>query len=174
MKISLHFLFTMTLFFEMNLQGYQPSRGSELVDEIITKTAKDVKKEFGLQPCGSGASMPGGPIKKINLSFDSRNAYCRNELREFLIKITQKIVHEVNSNEEIQQYLLIRPFNEKNVEIAIFNHDAKGGELFDPYICGAGISPEGLIYRTSDSENPLQYKNRYRESYEEALKLLKK
>ncbi len=173
MKIKACILFILFFGCSSNEYAYQPSRGSVLVHEVLAETAKTVKKEYGLHPCGSGVSMPGGPIRFISICFDSRNAYSRNELRVLLIKIADLMIQEVSKNEEIQKHLLTPPFTAKNVEVIIYNHDAKGYELFDPQICVAEIYPEGLIYRTSDPDNPLRYKNKHRETYEEALELLK-
>jgi hypothetical protein len=173
MKTALVLSLVLILCFAMSLQTYQPDRDEQLVNEIIAKTAKVIKKEYGLQPCGSGASMPGGPIRKINLCFDARSSYTKDQLRELLIKITEKMVSEVNGNEEVQKFLFERPFTEKNVQITIFNYDKDGNKLYDPDICGAQVSAEGLLYLTKDINHQFNYKNEFEESYEAALKLLK-
>lgn len=172
MKKYLSVIMVLILGYIMNLQGYQPSSGGQLVNEIIAKTAEAVKNEYGLQPCGASVSMPGGPIKTINLSFTSYQSYSKDDLRSLLIKIADKVVVEVNKNKEIQKFLLKTPFNEKNVNIVIFNYNEKREKLYDPAICGAQISEDGLMYRTNDIEVKFKYKNEYEETYEEALRLI--
>ncbi len=173
MKIKLGISFILILAFSLKGCGYQIPREERLVDEIIAKTAKAVQKEYGLQPCGSGASMPGGPIRSINICFDSRKLYNKDQLRELLINIAKTMILEVSKNKEIQQFIHSPPFDESNVEIIIYNHGSDGTNKFDPEICVAQIFDAGLVYRTLDPINPLRYKNRYSETYEEALELLK-
>ncbi|MGK5595557.1 MAG: hypothetical protein ACSNEK_09425, partial [Parachlamydiaceae bacterium] len=57
------------------------SRGEELVDKTLAKGAKIIKKKYGLRPAGLGASMPGGPIRKLNLAFQVKGPLSKDELR---------------------------------------------------------------------------------------------
>ncbi len=173
MKIRRYLLLILTLYFKMYGHSYQPSRGSELVHEIIAKTAKSGQKEYGLKPCGSGASMPNGPIKTIRLSFDTRKAHTKDQLRELLINMAQLMVQQVEDNEEIQKFIKNPPFTVNNAEIIIFNHDEKGLQVYDPCIGVAQISNSKLWYVTNDPNGSIKYKNEYEETYEEALELLK-
>ena len=47
-------------------QKYQPSKGEQLVNSILAKTAKIIKDKYNLKPCGEGAAMPGGPIQELH------------------------------------------------------------------------------------------------------------
>ncbi len=152
--------------------AYHPSKGSQLVGNIQTETIKIINKKYSLNCCGSGVAMPGGPILEITLCFQTKCAHTQDQLRELLIKSAQELVNQVNNNEEIQQFLTEPPFSLKNVQIIIFNHDASGRELYDPYLCGGEISNEELKYRSVDINDTFKYNHEYKESYEEALNLL--
>ncbi len=173
MKNIMCFSLSLILLFSTNMHSHQIPHEEKLVDEIIAKTAREVKKKYNLTACGSGASMPGGPIKMIGLSFDTRKSHTKDQLRELLINIAQLMVQQVEDNEEIQKFIKNPPFTVKNAEIIIFNHDEKGLQVYDPCIGVAQISNNKLWYVTNDPNDSFKYKNEYEESYEEALKLMK-
>jgi hypothetical protein len=79
------------------------------------------------------------------------------------------LLHYINENNEIQNFLKEPPFTIRNVEIIIYNHDKQGRSLSDPEISMARISQSILIYRTIDPQDFFKYKNEYEESYDEAL-----
>jgi hypothetical protein len=176
MKTTFYLLITLLIFtgFAMKdkQQGYYPSKGEQLVNDILAKTAKIIKDKYNLKPCGEGASMPGGPIQKLALCFDTKYPYTKEQLRELLIKSAEELLNQVNENKEIIQFLKERPFTIRNVEIIIYNSDKNGLEVFDPGISVARISQGNLIYRTTDVNDTFKYKNEFEESYEEALKAL--
>ncbi len=153
-------------------QEYHPSKGEQLVNSLLAKAAKIIQKKYNIKPCGEGASMPGGPIRKVTLCFDTKRSLTKEQLRELLIKSSAELLRLVNENQEIQEFLKERPFTIKNTEIIIYNHDEKGYGLKDPQISVANISQGQLNYSTIDPEDSFKYKNEYEESYEEALKAL--
>lgn len=173
------FLLVILLFFagfitKDKQQDSYPSKGEQLVNSLLAKTAKIIKEKYNLKPCGTGTAMPGGPIQEVILCFDTKLPYTKNQLRELLIKSAEELLNQVNEDQEIQQFLKYQPFTIRNIEIIIYNNDTNGLEVFDPVISIARISQGMLIYRTTDINDPLQYRNEYEESYEEALKALSK
>lgn len=147
-------------------------KGEQVVNSILAKTAQNVKEKYNLKPCGAGVAMPGGPIQGVTLCFDTKLPYTKNQLRELLIKSAEELLNQVNEDKEIHQFLKDRPFTIRNIEIIIYNNDKNGLEVFDPSISVARISQGNLIYRTTDANDTFKYKNKYEESYEEALKAL--
>jgi hypothetical protein len=176
MKISLFLLITLLLFagfiMKDKQQEYHPSKGEQLVNSLLAKTAKIIREKYNLKPCGTGTAMPGGPIQEVTLCFDTKLPYTKNQLRELLIKSAEELLNQVNEDKEIYQFLKDQPFTIRNVEIIIYNNEKNGLEVFDPAISVARISQGKLIYRTTDINDPLKYKNEYEEGYEEALKAL--
>lgn len=149
-----------------------PSKGEQLVGVVLEKTAQIIKRKLEIQPCGTGAAMPGGLIRELTLCFDTKYPYTKEQLRELLIKSAQELLKQVAENNEIQRFLKEQPFIIKNIEIIIYNHDKNGRGLSDPEISTARISQGTLIYRTIDPQDSFKFKNKYQESYEEALKIL--
>jgi hypothetical protein len=152
---------------------YQPSKGEQLVNSILAKTAEIIKKKHNIKPSGAGAAMPGGPIKELTLCFDTKGPYSKEQLRGLLIKSAHELLKQVNECEAIQQFIKNPPFTIRNVEIIIYNNDKGGNDVYDPEISTGSISQGNLIYRTTDKDDDFKYKNRFEESYEEALKAIK-
>lgn len=155
-------------------QEYHPSKGEQLINSILAKTAKIIEKKYNIKPCGVGAAMPGGPIQGLTLCFDTKYPHTKEQLRDLLIKSAQELFSQVNENKEIQNFLKVRPFDIKNVQIIIYNHDKNGREVYDPGISTAEISQGILTYQTVDRSDTFKYKNEFEETYEEALKALSK
>lgn len=174
MKTIFVLLITLFIFtgFIMKNKEYPLSKGEQLVNSILATTAKIIKDRYDLKPCGEGASMPGGPIKKLALCFTTKYPYTKEKLRELTIKTAQELLNQVNENKEIQEFIKEPPFTIKNIQIIIYNHDKNGRSLKDPEISNAQILQGILSYSSIDPEDIFRYKNEYEESYEEALKIL--
>ncbi len=151
---------------------YPLSKGEELVNILLAKGAMTIKNKYNMKPCGSGVAMPGGPIQEVTLCFETKHTYTKEQLRDLLIKFSGEFLRLVIENKEIQEFLKEKPFIIKNIEIIIYNHDENGFSLKDPQISVANISQGRLYYKTVDPEDSFKYKNKYQESYEEALKIL--
>lgn len=149
------------------------SKEDLIVDKILSKTMATIEKKYPLKGCGSGAAMPGGPIRELTICFSSRNLN-RDELRFMLIKCAQECLKEVHATDSINDYLFKPPFKISDIQVIIYNHDQNGRDLFDPFISASQIARGKLTYDTVDPSNHLRYKNSYTETYDEALKLLEK
>lgn len=165
-------LFFMSSFMASNKNEFYISKGEQLVNSILGQTAKITKDKHNLKPCGAGAAMPGGPIQQLTLCFNTKYLYTKERLRELLIISAQELLKQINENNEIQVFLKERPFTVKNVQIIIYNSEKDGSEVYDPGISSAEVSQGILTYRTVDSTNTFKFKQKFTETYEEALKLL--
>ncbi|KAF3362705.1 hypothetical protein PHSC3_000692 [Chlamydiales bacterium STE3] len=145
------------------------SKGEELVYSILADCAKMGREKYHLRPSGSGASMPGGPIRKLNLAFDMEGPMPKKTLRKLLLAISQDLVQLVNANEEIQPFLFEKPFTVKNVQIILYVNGKDFRKIYDPEICAAQILGGNLNYRTFDPDKKYGYKQDIKETYEEAL-----
>ncbi len=166
-------LLIFTAFIMSNKQcDYPIPKDEQLVDYILAKTAKLIKEKYKLYPCGTGVAMPGGPIQKLALYFTTSYPHSKEQLRKLVIKSAHELLNAVTENNEIQEFLKERPFTIKNIEIIIYNHDKDGRGLRDPEISTTEISQGILTSRTIDPENSFRFKNKFEESYEDALKAI--
>ena len=169
MKTILFFILLLSC---IGCENYHPSQAEQLVNSTLAKAAEVIKKKYKIKPCGQGAAMPGGPIQKLALCFDTKDQFAKEELRKLLMQSAQELLSQINENSDIQPFLKTRPFTIENVEIIIYNHDKNGRGLRDPDISTARISQGQLIYRTIDPDDSFKLKNQFEESYEDALKAL--
>lgn len=86
-------------------QEYQPSKGEQLVNRTLSTTAKIIKNKYNLDPCGSGAAMPGGPIQGLTLCFDTKFTHTKEQLRELLVKSAQELLNEVKKIMKFKSFL---------------------------------------------------------------------
>lgn len=172
LSFTILLLILVVSFMPSNTQVYQPSRGEQLINKTLGEAANSIKTKYQLRPCGVGVAMPGGPIQKVTLCFNTKQSFTKEELRELLINSSQELLNQIINNDELQQFLIKQPFTLNEVEIIIYNHDKNGREVYDPEISTADISHGELTYATVDKDNTYQYKNKFKEQYADALKAL--
>ncbi len=172
--IVLIILIIFTGFIMANKDQSYPSKGEQIVNSILAKTAQTIEKKYYVKPCGVGAAMPGGPIQILTLCFDTKSIHTKEQLREVLVTSAQELLRQVNENNDIQEFLKERPFTIKNIQIIIYNHDKNGREVYDPNTSGIQIAQGILTFRTVDKSDTFRFKDQFEESYDEALKALSK
>ena len=150
------------------------SKPSIIVNKILDETSLYVEKKYKIQTVGKGVSMPGGTVKKLSLSFNSYENLSKDQLRKITLDFIEKLLNNINSNSDIQPFLVKRPFTIENVSFFIANYDSKGYQLNDPEIGYSYYSNGKLVYKTYDPEKEFGYKNEFEETYEEALQLVQK
>lgn len=153
-----------------NQQLYDIPQEEQLVNAILETTADSVERKYDLRSCGMGAAMPEGIIKGLTLCFDTKKINSQEQLRKLLLNSANDLLENVKKNHEIERYLEQTPFTIKNVSIIIYNYDISDVSLKDPNIAVARITDGKLIYRTIDPSDSFKFKNKFEESYEEALK----
>jgi hypothetical protein len=151
---------------------YDEKKHAKVFYGTLGKVSKFIEKKYKLTCIGSGGKAFGGPITKFSLSFDIRAPLSREQLRKLLIDCSKDFLAIVNTDKEVQPYLAQKPFTLENIEITIFNHDINGRTTFDPVIIVARISEGILNFRTNDPDKKYAYKENYKETYEEAVKLI--
>lgn len=165
-------LFCMIFITDNKLKNPYSSKGDELINNILTRTAKIIKKKYHLNPCGIGVAMPGGPIQEVTLCFDTAFPKTIEQLRELLIQVAEETLTQISSSEELQKFIKPSFFTIKNVEIIIYNRDIDGREVYDPGISTSELSQGILTYQTVDISNTFEYKQEFTETYEEGLKII--
>lgn len=178
MKSSLFLLIVLLIFtgfiMKDKQQEYYPSKGQQLINSILAKSAKLIQEKYNIRPSGVGVAMPGGPIQEVTLCFYTTLPLAKERLRELLINAAQELLGQVNQNKEIQEFIKEPPLTIKNVQIIIYNSDKNGEEVFDPEISTAEISQGILTYQTVDASDTFKYKQEFSETYEEGLKAISK
>lgn len=90
-----------------------------------------------------------------------------------ILEYLDEFLVDINANEKLRPYLATYPFTVKNVELDIYYSDPKGYHFYDPYIGVVSIEEGIVCYRTYDKEDKSPYKAKIKETYEEALEIIK-
>ncbi|MDP1835150.1 MAG: hypothetical protein Q8K75_04390 [Chlamydiales bacterium] len=131
-----------------------------------------IENRYKIECIGTGASMPGGPIRFITLSFQVRGALSKQNLRRMLVTSAQDILKIANEIPDLDSCLHNPPFGIKSLDILLFVYDVNGRDTYDPDISSARLS-DGIVEFITDAPNCyLKVQNQYTETYEEALKAI--
>jgi hypothetical protein len=154
---------------------YVPPRYIVIADEISEAVeAKMIEryKKYQLTVIGDVGGMAGG-VNLIGLSFRVTGPLTKEELRVIYVDSVEMFLYELNGNEEIRPFLKKYPYTIDGVDNTIFVFDKNGGKLFYPNISIVGTVRGMVKYITNDKENQYKYKTEEKESYGEALKLVR-
>ncbi|WP_068466627.1 hypothetical protein [Candidatus Protochlamydia phocaeensis] len=148
------------------------SKGSKLCYGLIKKSGKRIGQKYGLSPSAIGA----GGVYGLRLMILDFHRYgeplTQEEARRLIVACAEEFLTDINSDESLRPYLLDYPFSPNNISIAIINYDSKGERTFAPYI-GTVLISEGIITYLINTPEQLSYKDKIKETYEEALERLK-
>lgn len=79
-------LFIMLTLISYTGVAFSDTQSQEPAYVILDKTTNEIEKLFPLKICGEGVAMPGGIIRKFNLSFNTKIVLSKEDLRGLLIK----------------------------------------------------------------------------------------
>ncbi len=143
------------------------------VNEIINSFAEQMEKELNLQCTGEGGIMH-KEVKEIFLKFQVYRRASIEEARALELYVTNKLLEKINSHENIQQFLIERPFTHKHVSILIRFEGVNGtysdGSVAFMLSVTDSAVPENqntIVYSSNDPFRD-QYNDILREPYDEA------
>ncbi|MES2198701.1 MAG: hypothetical protein V4489_00840 [Chlamydiota bacterium] len=146
------------------------------INEILDKYAMWVEKQHQIYPVGTTVGMPNGVLRIMGVDFESYRVMSKQEAREITVNSSQKLLSMINSEPLLQNCLVTRPFEIKNITMTIFIKDENGNNtIYDPIISVFGFDDGYLEYYTINKVNDIpEIVSRSEESYEEAVETLKK
>ena len=145
----------------------------KISDKITARTAKKLSKKYQLDPVGSGGSMM-HDVKKLALSFNCYHPLSIDESRRLVVDCVNEYLKSVNENKEIRPYLHNFPFNEQNIELAIFIFEDNKFTKIQPGQVSSVSTLNGKIrYKTRSAEDQYKRETLHQETYEEALRIVK-
>jgi hypothetical protein len=174
-KFLVFFIVAFQIFFSgcsRQLSEENISPPSKISGEIRAKAADKLIKKYDLMLVGTSAAMPGGVINNLGLVFHIHKVLTREQAREILVGCVEELISEVNMNKEIRPYLKNYPFTPKNITITLVIYNSNGTDVFDPDIGAASASHGKIWYATVASKRSYSYKSEYKESFDEAVKLV--
>lgn len=178
--ISLILILVSSSCFFVGCDSYVPSPDEKAVNRVMARNARMLAKKYHMCPCADTVAMPGGDIRYLALEFKICGPLCKGELRKILIDAVHDFLIDINSDSELCSYLKNHSLTIKDIGIILFLIDSSGRDLDDPNIGIAGISKGELEYdtliSTYDDEFKMDipsFKSKHKESYQEALHIIK-
>lgn len=153
------------------IKEQEMGKDEKIVIPIINQTVKVLEKRHDIHFCGMGM---GGmeELSSLTLSFQVKRILSKNEARKMILNCIEEILKNINSNEEIKPYLTNFPFSYENISISLYLKTKKGEPIYHPNISIAASNSLGLEFNTIAEENEYSFKERAKETYEEALQLV--
>lgn len=123
----------------------------------INKFKKHAFKKYGVVLWGHGGGFM-NQINKIDLSFYIKKEKSLDEMRDMIVNLANDFITQVNSNNEIKQYLVEIPFSSDHLKlsVALFDKNRK-------FILNSEESKEKKISLVSLIENDIYYKAAHKE-----------
>lgn len=135
---------------------------------IMNAFTSQMYKEKGFRVLGIGSAMP-DRVRQLIIHLTSNQKVDITQARILFIDMISKFLAKVNSDTEIQQYLLNYPFNENNLEMSISFFE-NGNSVSPPYISYVGIINGKVFYCIDEND---QYETVFRETYQEAINIVR-
>ncbi|MBA2727930.1 MAG: hypothetical protein H0U49_07145 [Parachlamydiaceae bacterium] len=147
----------------------------KLARSIMINVAKTLEQRYQIKIIGFSEAGDKDYYNKIGLEFNVYRVLSKDEGREILIGCTEELLKSINSNSELQRYLQPYPFIVENVDIALYVYQLDGSDTYYPDISVITNWGGKIEFKTESKElkHKFGYTTREKESYEEALKIVR-
>ena len=149
------------------------SRHVVLADQLIDKIADQLQKEKELRMIGNGGQMM-GDVQLIRIEFQYFHLVDLQDARKLLIYTIQTFLKNINGDQKIRPYLHTYPFSTNNIEVKIWIHQPNGNYPSEGDIQCSSLGNNVLLYRIVEPSEFAPMPILHEETYEEALKALRK
>jgi len=117
------------------------------VDEIVKTLALEMKQEYGLFCSGSGGRMP-HDVEEIDVFFVSYQQSNIEKGRKIEVRAIQRLLHLINTNEELRSYLREYPFTHHHVGVSISFQTETNEHPHDGSMALVNLARGQIFYKT--------------------------
>lgn len=175
--IFLFFLICCGIFFLALFEGMGENfpEVDKALYKFIAKEGRTLGKKYNMSLIGKGGGAKEKKLWLISMSFNRYDSYLsEEEARNLIIKCVDDCLQSINQDNELREFLYVYPFSPKNLNISIYNYKKDRGDIFYPNIFSFGCDEGEVHFFTQEEENEFAYKTKKYETFEEAVKILKK
>lgn len=171
--MKLFFLpFLIILLFFSNCQNKKEFNYAQYTYKEIDKFKKHAFKKYGVVLWGQGGGFM-DQINEISLTFYIQKEMRVKEMRELIINLSCDFLKQINSNDEIRQYLAEYPFTSKRLDLAVAIFNSKKTYITNPgntkeKLALGVLNKDNICYTIKNEEEQFLQKV-YKETFEEAL-----
>ena len=147
---------------------------AKMVHKAMYHVSNKLEKQYQLRYIGMIEGADAQFYKEIGIEFMVFRIITKDEGRKMLVEGVEELLHELNSNPQLEPYLQPYPFTVANVQISIFSYHPDRTKAYYPDIISF-TAYSGKVRYVTDSPQP-QYKYKQfteeEESYEEAVEIV--
>lgn len=158
---------------------HQPNEYEEEIDALLADFANDLQEQYGLYRYSIGGNLMNG-IQDIGATFDIYQFVTRDEGRQLLLEVSDKLLTTLNNNEKLRPFLKEYPFPASLLKINLRFEQSKYASLPDIRIKNITLNENKITYN-QEITHPLKEGQFFRstehavlaiETYPEALKII--
>lgn len=171
--MKLFFLpFLITVFFLSSCQNKEEFNYAQYTYKEIDKFKKYAFKKYGVVLWGKGGGFM-DQINEISLTFYIQKELKVKEMRELIINLSCDFLKQINSNNEIRQYLAEHPFTSKRLDLAVAIFNSKKTYITNPgstkeKLALGVLNKDNICYTIKNEEEQFLQKV-YKETFQEAI-----
>jgi hypothetical protein len=143
----------------------------QVVNKVLNSVAKTLSRRHGMSCVGSGGAMM-YQVEYLDLTFSMNRPLNKEEARSIIIDSVDEFINSVNKDVKLRRFLEVYPFCPKNISVGILLTNYDGTNLFHPQLTTVGFVNGNVLYITDDKENSWKHKEKIKESYDEAKRIL--
>ena len=137
------------------------------LSRFINRYAR-IQKTKGLEQIGYGGAL-NDKIKKIHLYFFFKGQLNIDQARVLLVREVKNLLDIINSDENLQPYLLNYPFTPKNIKYTISLKNSDGSRVHFPYVSLLYLENNCVYYAYLNERDIFMPDKAHKETYQESL-----
>src|ERR1700733_1214182 len=148
------------------------SEKAKIAHPIMFKVIDLLETRYHLRYAGREESSDKGAYKTIGLLFNKFGKMSKDEGRKTIIDCVNVLLNEINSDSQLQPFLIEKPFTLSNVEIMIIVFTDEGKDIFYPDIQVFAFFCGKVHYSTNSPGHKYGHYTEEKETFEEAVRII--
>ncbi len=146
------------------------SKHEVIADRLTGDVAKELSKLYNIKAIGFGGMMH-EDVEEMALSFYCYREMSRDEYRKLIIDCSEYYLNKINSSEDLRPHLHNVPFDANNIHLCIYVFSKDRNRFNVGQLSSISVVKGKVRYTIRETE--FTVKTTHKESYEEALQIVR-
>jgi len=143
-----------------------------IAHRLMYRVIDVLESRYQLRYIGRSEAGDKTGYNKIGLLFNKFGKMSKDEGRKVTVDSVNLLLNEINSDPQLQPFLIEKPFTLSNVEIVIFIYTSEVKDIFFPDIRVFAARRGKIRYSTSSPDQKYGYYTEEEETFEEAMRII--